>query len=140
MDMFDDPDRTKAFDCATEGEVLGTRFNTVSFTWSLPQAKLDNLVMGLHNPLESILGKLNNIAQLCPPLKTFTSEATFMMREHIHSLMKEDGSITQELRDSHIFRPSPEVSQDLMMVAAVMADTHDHPLSIVDPDQRAPLN
>jgi hypothetical protein len=25
-----DPDRTKALDCATEGEVLGTRFNTVS--------------------------------------------------------------------------------------------------------------
>ena len=32
----DDPDCTKAFDCSTEGEVLGTRFNTVSFTWSLP--------------------------------------------------------------------------------------------------------
>ena len=62
-----------------------------------------------------------------------------MMKEHIHILMEEDGSITQELRDSHIFRPSPVVSQDLMMVAAVMADTHDHPLPIVDPDQRAPL-
>ena len=31
----DNPDRTKAFDCTTEGEVLGIRFNTVSFTWSL---------------------------------------------------------------------------------------------------------
>ena len=27
-----DPNRTKAFDCATEGKVLGTRFDTVSFT------------------------------------------------------------------------------------------------------------
>jgi hypothetical protein len=31
-------------------------------------------------------------------------------------------------------KASPEVSQDLMMVAAVMADTHDHPLPIEDPD------
>ena len=82
---------------------------------------------------------MNNISQLCPALKTLTSEATFMMREHIHTLMEEDGSITKEQRDSHIFRPSPEVSQDLMMVAAVMADTYDNPLPIVDPDQRAPL-
>jgi hypothetical protein len=141
-----DPDRTKAFDCAMEGEVIGIRFNTVSFTWSLPQAKLHSLVTGLHDllagtsnhslrELQSILGKLNNVSQLCPALKTLTSEAKFMMREHIHTLMKEDGSITQELRDSHIFRPSPEVSQDLMMVA----DTYDNPLPIADPDQRAPL-
>ena len=129
-----------------EGEVIGIRFNTVSFTWSLPQAKLHSLVTGLHDllagtsnhslrELQSILGKLNNVSQLCPALKTLTSEAKFMMREHIHTLMKEDGSITQELRDSHIFRPSPEVSQDLMMVA----DTYDNPLPIADPDQRAPL-
>jgi hypothetical protein len=81
----DDPDRTKAFDCTTEGKVLGIRFNTVSFTWSLPQAKL---IMGLHDlaagtsnhslrELQSILGKLNNVSQLCPALKTLISEATF---------------------------------------------------------------
>jgi hypothetical protein len=62
-----------------------------------------------------------------------------MLKEHIHSLMEEDGSITAKLRDSHIFSPSPEVSQDLRMVAAIMADTHDHPLPIIDTDQIAPL-
>ena len=38
------------------------------------------------------MGKLNNISQLLPALKTFTSEATFMMKEHISSLIKEDAA------------------------------------------------
>jgi hypothetical protein len=68
-----DPTMTKAFDCATKGEVLGTRFDMVSFTWSLPQSKLHDLVTSLHNlaagtsshslrELQSILGKLNNFS------------------------------------------------------------------------------
>ena len=146
----DDPSRTKAFDCSTEGEVLGVRFNTVSFTWSLPKDKLHSLVTSLREiaedgtryslrELESILGKLNNIAQLCPALKTFTSEATFSMREHIKLISNEQGNIQDSSRDSNIFRHSPGVSQDLLMVAAIMADTHDNPLPIIDPDPPVPL-
>ena len=146
----DDPNCTKAFDFSTEGEVLGTRFNTVSFTWSLPHEKLHKLVTDLRKlaaggtfhslrELESIVGKLNNVSMLCPALKTLTGEATFGMSSHINSLMQEDGSISDKKRDSSIFRPSPEVSQDLLMVAAIMSDTYDNPLPITDPDPPAPL-
>ena len=73
----DDPTHTKAFDCSTEGEVLGIRFNTETFTWTLPQDKLCSLVISLRNiasdksqhslrELQSVLGKLNHISQLCP--------------------------------------------------------------------------
>jgi hypothetical protein len=50
-----------------------------------------------------------------------------MMRNHISSLMQEDGSITDEMGSSHSCGPSPEVSQDWLMVRAVMTDTHDEP-------------
>ena len=43
----DDPSCTKAFDCSQEGEVLGIRFNTIDFTWSLPHGKLITLVTDL---------------------------------------------------------------------------------------------
>ena len=58
------------------------------------------------------------------------------MRNHISSLMQEDGSITDEMRGSH---SSPEVSQDLLMVGAVMTDTYDNPLPTTDSDPPAPL-
>jgi hypothetical protein len=64
----DDPSRTKAFDCAQEGEVLGIRFDTSTFTWALPKDKLYYLVTGLRRlgdirtkhslrELESVTGK-----------------------------------------------------------------------------------
>ena len=130
----DDPTCTKAFDGSREGEILGVRFDTVSITWSLPHDKLHTLVTGLpklaagtsnHNSreLQSVLGKLNNISQLCPALKTFTSEATFMMREHIHALMDEDKIITDSKRDEHIFTSSPEVSQLPLYVLSLYTQT-----------------
>ena len=146
----DDPTRTKAFDCSHEGEVLGTRFNTETFTWTLPHDKLCSLVTSLREiafqgsshslrELQSVVGKLVHISQLCPPLKTFTSDAIFLMRSHIQDLSDEHGYITEKDRDKHIFYPTQDVSQDLLMVAAVMADTYDHPLPIVDPDPPIPL-
>ena len=146
----DDPSRTKAFDCAQEGEVLGVRFNTKQFTWSLPHVKLLRLVNDLRQlarghkkhslrELEKVMGKLNHVAQLCPPLKTFTSEAVFLLGEHIRKLSDKDGQVSREDRDHHIFHAPQYVCQDLLMVAAIMADTHHHPLPIVDPDPTAPL-
>jgi hypothetical protein len=73
------------------------------------------------------MGKLNKISLLSPALETFPSEAAFMMRNHISSLMQEDGSITDKMRSSYSCVPSPEVSQDLLMVGAVMTDTYDKP-------------
>ena len=80
----DDPTHTKAFDCSHVGEVLGIVFNTETFTWALPHDKLYSLVTSLRDiasdkpkhslqELQSVLGKLNHISQMCPPLKTFTS-------------------------------------------------------------------
>ena len=63
----------------------------------------------------------------------------FLMRSHIQDLSDEHGYITEKDRDKHIFYPTQDVSQDLLMVAAVMADTDDHPLPIVDPDPPIPL-
>ena len=146
----DDPACTKAFDCSTEGEVLGTRFNTVSFTWSLPHDKLHKMVTDIHKlatgetfhslrELESIVGKLNNVSRLCPALKTLTGEAIFEMTSHINTLIQADGSISDTKRDSATFRTSPELNQDLLMAAAIMSDTYDNPLPIIDPDPPAPL-
>ena len=45
---------------------------------------------------ERILGKLNHLSQLCPPLRTFTSEATFLMGEHIPKLSDAQGNISDE--------------------------------------------
>ena len=80
----DDPTHTKAFDCSHVGEVLGTVFNTETFTWALPYDKLYSLVTSLRDiasdkprhslrELQSVVGKLIHISQMCPPLKTFTS-------------------------------------------------------------------
>ena len=75
----DDPTHTKAFDCSHVGEVLGTVFNTEIFTWALPYDKLYSLVTSLRDiasdkprhslrELQSVVGKLNHISQMCPPL------------------------------------------------------------------------
>ena len=147
-----DPSCTKAFDCSQEGEVLGIRFNTVEFTWSLPHSKLVCLVTDLRRlasdgkvkhslwELESLLGKLIHVSQLCPPLKTFLSETTFLMGEHIRMLSGEQGYVNNEDRDKHIFQAPEGVRHDLLLVAALLADTYHHPLPIVDPDPPVPLS
>ena len=147
-----DPSCTKAFDCSQEGEVLGIRFNTKDFTWSLPHGKLVSLVTDLRNlanggkvrhslrELERIMGKLNHVSQLCPPLKSFTSEAIFLMGQHIHMLSDEQGNISNEDRDQHIFLAPQDVCQDLLLAAALLADTYHHPLPIVDPEPPVPLS
>ena len=146
----DDPFCTKSFDCSQEGEVLGIRFNTKDFTWSLPHGKLASLVTDLRRmasgedtlfslrELERILGKLIHVSQLCPPLKTFTAEATFLMREHIQRLSDNKGNISDEDRHRRTFLVPQDMCQDLLMVATLMADTYDHPLPIVDPDPLYP--
>ena len=61
------------------------------------------------------------------------------MRSHIEELSDEHGDIGDKDRDRKIFHPTEEVSLDLVMVAAVMADTYNFPLPIVDPDPPIPL-
>ena len=61
------------------------------------------------------------------------------MSSHIQDLSDEHGYITEKDRDKQIFYPTEDVSQDLLMVVAVTADTYDHPVPIVDPDPPIPL-
>ena len=140
----DDPECIKAFDCANVGEVLGIRFDTVEFTWALPHDKLYRLLTTLKNftedasevsvrDMESALGKLNYISQLCPPIRNFTADLTFMLRNHLQDMQGEKD------RDKRKFKPTEAVKQDLRMVIALMADTMAYPLPIVDPDPAPPL-
>ena len=76
------PKFEKAFTNSTHGKVLGINFNTVDLTWNLPEDKkrkaLECIKFTLNcNNLEllkmqELLGRLNNIAQMCPFLKCFT--------------------------------------------------------------------
>jgi len=147
----DDPTCTKAFDCSTSGEILGIRFDTKTFTWSLPHDKLYRLVVELREladsskryslrQLQKILGKLNHISQLCPPLKTLTSDATMMLSNHINALTDKTGELSDMQRDAYSFTPTPDITKDLLLVAAIIADTHQHPLPIMDPDPSPPLS
>ena len=146
----DDPTHTKAFDCSTTGEVLGIRFNTEEFTWSLPHDKLYRLVSQVREltkdnkkyslrQLERVLGKLKYLAQLCPPLKNLISDATRLSASLICQLSDSSGNISDRQRDNEVFSLTSDIRQDLLMLAAVIADTFKHPLPILDPDPQPPL-
>ena len=145
-----DPSCTKAFDCAQEGEVLGIRFNACTFTWSLPKDKLYHMVMELRRvgdphtkhslrELESVVGKALYLTQICPPLNTFLGEALFMQAEHIHELSDEGGVISDSDRDAKVFKTHPDASHDMLMLAALLADTYTNPLPIIDTNPTPPL-
>ena len=130
--------------------MLGIRFNTESFTWSLPKAKLSRLVENLKKlcrgdaihslrELEAIFGMLNNVSQLCPPIKTFTAETVFLLRGHIEYLAEGDGSITNIKRDVKQFSISPDTREDLLLAATLLSDTWDHPLPIMETNPPKPL-
>ena len=146
----DDPTRTKAFDCAQEGEVLGIRFNTSTFTWSLPKDKLYRVVTDLRKlgdtntkhslrELETVVGKALYLTQLCPPLLIFMGEPLFMQTQHIHELSDITGMISDSKRDEKMFNTNSDASHDMLMLAALLADTHDNPLPIIDPRPAVPL-
>lgn len=145
----DDPTHTKAFDCSTTGEVLGVRFNTEQLTWSLPNDKRCRLMSEVREltkdkkyslrQLEKILGKMKYLAQLCPPLKNFTSDATRLLSSHVSDLSDSSGNISDKDRDDQTFTLPTNIRQDMLLFAAVIADTFKHPLPIVDPDPQPPL-
>lgn len=73
------PKKEKAFLNETEGRVLGIWFNTVNQSWSYPEDKMIPLVRDILcmleankadlNTMQSIMGSLNDVGQLCPFLK-----------------------------------------------------------------------
>ena len=89
----EDPNKSKAFDGSTSGEVLGTWFDTNTMTWEYPKRKLisllDLLQSTLHsnkmtlNEVETIHGKLVHLTQLAPPLKLYMGEMVQQLREFL---------------------------------------------------------
>ena len=154
-----DPTCTKAFDCSTDGEVLGIRYNTVSFTWRIPHEKLYLLVQQTKSlatseryslrELEVVVGKLRYVAQLCPPLLRFLSSSVQVMKQHIILLSPGRGDIPTKERNQYIssqerdhrqFHPTEEMRVDLMMMTAILVDTYHYPLPIMDPEPAIPLH
>ena len=123
----EDPLRRKAFDCAQEGEVLGTIFNTQNMTWKMPEEKLsifisllntaiqDGETLTLHN-VEVIHGKLNNLIQLSPPLNFLVTEVLIFLKELL-TRFYEDG-----LNDRHTaqYSVSADMRFDLRSLKAIL--------------------
>ena len=146
----DDPTHTKAFDCSNEGEVLGIRFDTISFTWSLPYRKLYKLVDEVYTladrskphslrELEVVAGKINYLSALFPPFRMMFSDTMFAIAEHVRKIGDENGQVSDVIRDKKSFSTTSEVSTDLRMIAAILVDSYEHPLPIVDPSPPIPL-
>ena len=145
-----DPTCTKAFDCSTNGEVLGIRFDTVNFTWNIPHGKLYLLVQQTRSlacanyhslrELEVVVGKLRFVVHLCPPLRRFLSSSIRVMKHCISMLGPSGSDIPSKERDERRFCPTEEMRIDLLMFAAILVDSYEHPLPIMDPDPVAPLN
>ena len=75
------PKNEKAFVCQTKGRVLGIWFDSASMSWSYPQDKLVPLLREIQatlsygatnlKQLQSIMGKINDVALMFPFLKAF---------------------------------------------------------------------
>jgi len=77
------PKFEKAFENTTYGKVLGKFFDTEKLSWSLPLDKKADLIQDIHaaysnkvnlSTLQSLLGKLNDVAIMCPFMKNFRHE------------------------------------------------------------------
>ena len=145
-----DPDCIKAFDCSRRGEVLGIRFDTENMTWAVPHGKLHELVAQLRalavgtaysmRELEVIVGKLNYLCQLWPPFLNFLGSCIQALSEHSVQLLTKDAGIPKGSRELGQFTPTAQVRQDLLMAAAILVDSYDNPLPIIDPDPSIPLH
>ena len=148
---MDDPIHTKAFDCSQDGEVLGIWFDTKSFTWSLPLRKLHLLVKQIRSlakttephslrEVEIVAGKINYLSTLFSPLKLLFSYTMLAMAEYVRNIGDENGKVPNILRDEKSFTTTSEMSIDLRMIAAILVDSHEHPLPLVNPSRPIPLS
>jgi hypothetical protein len=77
----DCPEFVKSFGTTTYGKVLGIWFDTKSLCWKLPDEKISATLQSISNFLESpqppllatqsLMGRLNNIATMCPFMNIF---------------------------------------------------------------------
>ena len=146
----DDPTRTKAFDCSTYGEVLGIRFCTKSFTWSIPSQKSQRLIEGIMDLVNSqepyclremdvVMGRLNYLALFFPPLKTLIADAMLAKGENAKKIVGLEGSFSKNI-DLKLFTMSDDVATDFKMIAAILIDARENPLPIINPEPVPPLH
>jgi hypothetical protein len=115
----DCPEKDKAFTNQTSGKVLGIWFDTVSLKWRLPVEKSNKALTAIHDiyksetvnllTMQKLLGRLNDIALMCPFLSAF--------RRPINELCTEAGRSA-----SGTARVSDLVKNDLELWSAVIGD------------------
>ena len=107
---LDCPDFDKAFQLSTNGKVLGIIFNSENLSWTYPKEKafkslsaiqkaLDSTSMTLKE-FQSLLGRLNDVCQLCPFMKVFNSNLYYCYK-----------------LDSSAIKLSEEAKEDLLVWA-----------------------
>jgi hypothetical protein len=100
----------KAFTCQTRGKVLGVKFDTTDLTWSLSDKKIQNALRSVKSAIDSesvtlkecqrLVGRLNDVGQLCPLMKVFKQPISQCLAE-ISSSAKPDTKviISREAKD-----------------------------------------
>ncbi len=100
----------KAFTCQTRGKVLGVKFDTMDLTWSLSDKKIQNALRSVKSAIDSesvtlkecqrLVGRLNDVGQLCPLMKVFKQPISQCLAE-ISSSAKPDSKvdISREAKD-----------------------------------------
>jgi hypothetical protein len=103
------PKFEKAFGNTTYGKVLGKFLDTEKLCWSLPLDKKSDLIEDIHTAyankvnllsLQSLLGKLNDVAIMCPFMKNFRHELNNELSlriENPESLLRLSYAAKQEL-------------------------------------------
>jgi hypothetical protein len=127
----DDPE--KSFGPSTSGIVFGIRYDTMDWSWAIPQEKLGRILHqleeGVHSEwvsqeyLMSVAGRIINIRPLIP-----------MGRFHVDHILKAAG-LSQD--KSHMSLVSPALRAQLQFWL-VMLRACDGNVSIPDPDARSP--
>jgi hypothetical protein len=103
------PKFEKAFENTTYGKVLEKIFNTEKLSWSLPSDKKNDLIQDIHAAysnkvnllsLQSMLGKINDVAIMCPFMKNFRHELNkelALRTENPESLLRLSHAAKREL-------------------------------------------
>ena len=136
-----DPERKKAFDCATAGEVLGVWFDTTDMSSQLPYKKVVVLLsdmmeasypgakLSLHQ-VEVIHGKLNHFSQLVPPVKKLLGEVLKFLKNMLADHNSRDK--TNRSRNKKFVEVPEPMKHDLKTCSAVIWHTTTHPLPILE--------
>ena len=113
------PKSEKAFENVTRGTVLGIGFDSTDLSWFLPKEKADKIIRrcldaasAAHldlNQVQKLMGSVNDLAQMCPPLKPHKRSGNRMLAKfggndkilcHVSEELKEDLHIIAKVAES----------------------------------------